>query len=143
MKLLRFMHGNDTHVGVLSEGGVVPVQEVNAKRGTQVRNNLLAIIEQDATEPLRDVADLASIPLSEVRPLVPYDRPPKIWCIGLNYRSHAEDINAVQPEEPASFMKPASSMFHPGGEIVLPPPGISAAGHPEGALAVIICKNAR
>jgi 2-keto-4-pentenoate hydratase/2-oxohepta-3-ene-1,7-dioic acid hydratase in catechol pathway len=143
MKLLRFVHHGDTHVGVLSDDGVVPVQEVNARRGTQVRNNLLAIIEQDATEPLRDVADLASIPLSEVRPLVPYDRPPKIWCIGLNYRSHAEDINAVQPEEPASFMKPASSMFQPGGEIVLPPPRISDDVDAEGELGVIIGKKGR
>src|SRR5260370_7182344 len=106
MKLLRFMHGNDAHVGVLSEGGVVPVQEVNAKRGTQVRNNLLAIIEQDATEPLRDVADLASIPLSEVRPLVPYDRPPKICGTGLNYSSHAKDINALPTDQPPSFITP-------------------------------------
>jgi 2-keto-4-pentenoate hydratase/2-oxohepta-3-ene-1,7-dioic acid hydratase in catechol pathway len=143
MKLLRFMHGNDTHVGVLSGDGVVPVQEVNAKRGTQVRNNLLAIIEQDAAEPLREVSDLASIPLSEVRPLVPYDRPPKIWCIGLNYRSHADDINAVQPEEPASFMKPASCMFQPGGQIVLPPPAISDDVDAEGELGVIIGKKCR
>jgi 2-keto-4-pentenoate hydratase/2-oxohepta-3-ene-1,7-dioic acid hydratase in catechol pathway len=143
MKLLRFMHGNDTHVGVLSNGGVVPVQEVNAKRGTQVRNNLLAIIEQDAAGPLREVSDLKAIPLSEVRPLVPYDRPPKIWCIGLNYRSHADDINAVQPEEPASFMKPASCMFQPGGEIVLPPPAISDDVDAEGELGVIIGKKCR
>jgi 2-keto-4-pentenoate hydratase/2-oxohepta-3-ene-1,7-dioic acid hydratase in catechol pathway len=143
MKLLRFMHGNDTHVGVLSGDGVVPVQEVNAKRGTQVRNNLLAIIEQDAAGPLREVSGLAAIPLSEIRPLVPYDRPPKIWCIGLNYRSHADDINAVQPEEPASFMKPASCMFQPGGEIVLPPPAISDDVDAEGELGVIIGKKCR
>jgi 2-keto-4-pentenoate hydratase/2-oxohepta-3-ene-1,7-dioic acid hydratase in catechol pathway len=143
MKLLRFAHGNGIHVGVLTDGGVVPVQEVNAKRGTQVRNNLLAIIEQDAVEPLRDVADLAAIPLSEVRPLLPYDRPPKIWCIGLNYRSHADDINAVQPEEPASFMKPASCMFQPGGEIVLPPHEISNDVDAEGELGVIIGKKCR
>jgi 2-keto-4-pentenoate hydratase/2-oxohepta-3-ene-1,7-dioic acid hydratase in catechol pathway len=143
MKLLRFMHGNDTHVGVLSNGGVVPVQEVNAKRGTQVRNNLLAIIEQDAAGPLREVSDLKAIPLCEVRPLVPYDRPPKIWCIGLNYRSHADDINAVQPEEPASFMKPASCMFQPGGEIVLPPPVISDDVDAEGELGVIVGKKCR
>src|SRR5205085_620837 len=110
MKLLRFKHANETHVGVLSDSGVVPVQEINARRGTDIPNDLLAIIEQNATEPLRDVRELPSLPLAETRPVLPYERPPKIWCIGLNYRSHADDINAVQPEEPGSFMKPASCM---------------------------------
>lgn len=143
MKLIRFEHENATHVGVLSAKGVVPVAEINAKRGTQVRNNLLALIEQDGTEPLRDVRELKTIPLDQIRPLLPYDRPPKIWCIGLNYRSHADDINAVQPEEPGSFMKPASCMFQPGGEIVLPPPDISNDVDAEGELGVIIGKKCR
>ena len=143
MKLLRFKHANATHVGVLSDRGVVPVQEINAKRGTQVRNNLLAIIEQNTLDPLRDLRELAAIPLDQIQPLVPYDRPPKIWCIGLNYRSHAEDIKAVQPEEPGSFMKPASCMFHPGGEIVLPPPDISSDVDAEGELGVIIGQTCR
>lgn len=143
MKFIRFAHGTTKHVGVLAEQGVVPVQVVNAKRGTKVRDNLLAIIEQNDVEPLRDVRGLDGIPLSEIRPLLPYERPPKIWCIGLNYRSHAEDINAVQPEEPASFMKPASCMFDPGGEIVLPPPEISDDVDAEGELGVIIGKQCR
>jgi 2-keto-4-pentenoate hydratase/2-oxohepta-3-ene-1,7-dioic acid hydratase in catechol pathway len=78
-----------------------------------------------------------------VTPLLPYDVPPKIWCIGLNYKSHAEDINAVQPEEPGSFMKPASCMFRPGGEIVLPPPEVSDDVDAEGELGVIIGKKCR
>ena len=82
-------------------------------------------------------------PLAEVQPQLPYEVPPKIWCIGLNYRSHAEDINAVQPEEPGSFMKPASCMFQPGGQIVLPPPEISSDVDAEGELAVIIGKQCR
>lgn len=143
MKLLRFTHANTTHVGVLSNRGVVPVQEINAKRGTQVRNNLLAIIEQNTIAPLRDLRNLTAIPLDEIQPLLPYDRPPKIWCIGLNYRSHADDIDAVQPEEPGSFMKPASCMFHPGGEIVLPPPDISNDVDAEGELGVIIGRKCR
>jgi 2-keto-4-pentenoate hydratase/2-oxohepta-3-ene-1,7-dioic acid hydratase in catechol pathway len=69
--------------------------------------------------------------------------PPKIWCIGLNYRSHAEDIQAVQPEEPASFMKPASCMFQPGEPIILPPPHLSNDVDAEGELGVIIGKTCR
>jgi len=78
-----------------------------------------------------------------VTPRLPYETPPKIWCIGLNYLSHAEDINAVQPEEPGSFMKPASCMFQPGGDIVLPPPHLSNDVDAEGELGVIIGKTCR
>jgi 2-keto-4-pentenoate hydratase/2-oxohepta-3-ene-1,7-dioic acid hydratase in catechol pathway len=78
-----------------------------------------------------------------VTPLLPYDVPPKIWCIGLNYKSHAEDIQAMQPEEPGSFMKPASCMFRPGGDIVLPPPYVSDDVDAEGELGVVIAKKCR
>jgi len=42
-----------------------------------------------------------------------------MWCIGLNSKTHADDISAVQPEDPGSFMKPASCMFQPDGVILL------------------------
>ena len=67
----------------------------------------------------------------------------KMVCIGLNYKSHAVDIEAVQPEEPGSFMKPASCMFEPGGEIELPPPDLSNDVDAEGELGVVIGKSCR
>jgi len=99
--------------------------------------------ERQHLEPLRRLDGIATIPAGEVRPVLPYDVPPKIWCIGLNYKSHAEDIQATQPEEPGSFMKPASCMFQPGGEIVLPPPRISNEVDAEGELGVIIGRECR
>ncbi len=145
MKFIRFSHQHQDMVGVVEGAGVVPIPEINAARGLAVPNHLLQIIQQGAITGLRD-ADLSSlpaIPLTEVTPLLPYEVPPKIWCIGLNYRSHAEDIQAVQPEEPGSFMKPASCMFRPGGEIVLPPPEVSNDVDAEGELGVIIGKKCR
>src|ERR1700682_5537767 len=147
MKLLRFVHDNKTHTGVLTAGGglpiVVPVEEINARLGTKIANDLLTIIQQVVLPEARSVEGLAGIPFDKVRPVLPYDVPPKIWCIGLNYKSHAEDIQAVQPEEPGSFMKPASCMFPPGGPIVLPPPEISNDVDAEGELAVIIGAKCR
>src|SRR5262249_56283601 len=66
-----------------------------------------------------------------------------IWCIGLNYLSHAEDIQARQPEEPGSFMKPSSALVEPAGEILLPPIEISNEVDAEGELGVIIGKECR
>ena len=113
MKLMRFAHAGAIHAGVVTADGVIPVPEINARRGGKAPDDLLEIIRQGARAQLEDVSGCAALPFSEVKPLLPYDIPPKIWCIGLNYKSHAIDINAVQPEEPGSFMKPASSMFPP------------------------------
>jgi 2-keto-4-pentenoate hydratase/2-oxohepta-3-ene-1,7-dioic acid hydratase in catechol pathway len=144
MKLLRFTHKHALHVGILKDESVISIQEINARRGLQVPDDLLGIIEQNAVEQLRDIGDgIESIPLNEVKPMLPYDVPPKIWCIGLNYKSHAEDIDAVQPEEPGSFIKPASCMFEPGGNIVLPPPHISNDVDAEGELGLIVGKRCR
>ena len=142
MKLIRFQHGTEIHSGVLTAKGVAPISEVNARRGTRAPNDLLAIIRENATAELLDVEAVPTIPLAEITPLLPYE-PPKIWCIGLNYRSHADDIQAVQPEEPGSFMKPASCMFPPNGEIVLPPPEVSNDVDAEGELGVIIGRKCR
>lgn len=140
MRLLSFAYQDRKHAGVLVDGGVAPIEEINLRHGTSLPNDLLAIIRGGFEIPDHTPAIL---PLAEVRPLLPYETPPKIWCIGLNYRSHAEDIQAVQPEEPGSFMKPASSLFRPGGEIVLPPPDLSSDVDAEGELGVIIGKTCR
>lgn len=143
MKLLRFEYRGARHVGVLTGGGIAPVEEINARHGSSVANDLLAIIAGGDLSPLRALDGVPLLPLNEVRPVLPYDVPPKIWCIGLNYKSHAEDIQAVQPEEPGSFMKPASCMFEPGGDIVLPPPEVSNEVDAEGELGVIIGTKCR
>jgi len=131
MKLIRYRHGNQTQVGILEGDGVTPVAS----------GDLLAIIRENSIARLKAIGP--AVPLGEIAPLLPYDVPPKIWCIGLNYLSHAEDINAVQPEEPGSFMKPASCMFQPSGDIVLPPPEISNDVDAEGELGVIIGRRCR
>lgn len=140
MKLLTFLYRGQTHAGVLTGQGVAPITEINAKHGTRVPDDLLAIIRTGAVIPADGVK---TIPLAEVKPRLPYAVPPKIWCIGLNYRSHAEDIQAAQPEEPGSFMKPASCMFEPGENIVLPPPELSSDVDAEGELGVIIGRQCR
>jgi len=129
------------HAGVLTAEGVAPILEINAKHDLHLPNNLLEIIQNDIREiPTKGVRP---IPLSDVSPRVPYPVPPKIWCIGLNYKTHAEDINAQQPEEPGSFMKPASCMFQPEGDILLPPPEVSNDVDAEGELAIIIGRKCR
>jgi 2-keto-4-pentenoate hydratase/2-oxohepta-3-ene-1,7-dioic acid hydratase in catechol pathway len=141
MRLMTFRYAGKDHAGVLTPSGLVPVLEINTKHDLHLPNSVLEIIQNEIRGiPIHGVQP---IPLNDVEPRLPYSVPPKIWCIGLNYKAHAEDIDAAQPEEPGSFMKPASCMFQPGGEILLPPPEVSNDVDAEGELAVIIGRSCR
>ena len=73
--------------------------------------------------------------------MLPIDRPGKIVCVGLNYRSHAEEQDRRPPERPMLFAKWATSLIGPGEPIVLPP--ISSAVDYEAELGVVIGVRAK
>lgn len=71
-----------------------------------------------------------------------YRRPRKIWGIGLNYVDHASDLGEKAPNtEPASFMKPDTSIIGPGDAIAIPLQ--SERTTTEAELGVIIGKACR
>ena len=58
--------------------------------------------------------------LEDVQLLPPITRPGKIVCIGLNYRSHAEEAGLEPPETPTFFAKFANALAAPSAEVQLP-----------------------
>ena len=77
--------------------------------------------------------------LEDARLCAPLVRPPKIWCIGLNYRDHAADLDAEQPEEPVGFMRPARSIIGPGETVRLPRASQRVTG--EGELVLVLGRS--
>jgi 2-keto-4-pentenoate hydratase/2-oxohepta-3-ene-1,7-dioic acid hydratase in catechol pathway len=69
--------------------------------------------------------------------------PAQIFCIGLNYRKHAEETGALLPEHPILFMKGVNAAQNPGDPIWLPRALPSHEVDYEGELAVVIGKSAR
>jgi 2-keto-4-pentenoate hydratase/2-oxohepta-3-ene-1,7-dioic acid hydratase in catechol pathway len=70
--------------------------------------------------------------------------PAMIWCIGLNYRRHAEETGAKIPEQPVVFAKGPNTVQHPGGAIEIPRHLASEQVDYECELAIVIgkaCKN--
>lgn len=65
--------------------------------------------ELTATGQIVDVAT----PLAPIEPI-------NIFCIGLNYRQHANETGADIPTQPVVFMKPTSAVTDPGKPIVIP-----------------------
>jgi 2,4-diketo-3-deoxy-L-fuconate hydrolase len=51
---------------------------------------------------------------------VPVANIPKIVCVGLNYRLHAQDSGAAIPSEPVLFMKAITSITGPYDDVILP-----------------------
>lgn len=69
-------------------------------------------------------------------------RPPgKIIAVGLNYCSHAAELDMAVPAQPVLFMKPPSAVIGAGDAIVLPP-GVGRVDY-EAELAVVIGERAR
>lgn len=72
--------------------------------------------------------------------------PTAIFCIGLNYRKHAEESNSKIPEWPVLFMKSPGAVQNPGDPIELPVQLKSTQVDYECELAVVIgktCKNVK
>lgn len=75
-------------------------------------------------------------PLHELQVLAPIVDPPKVICIGLNYRDHAVESQMAVPEEPVFFNKFTTSLIGEGQAIRLPP--VSKQVDYEAELAVVI-----
>jgi len=82
-----------------------------------------------------------AVRLNEARLRAPITRPPAVFCLGFNFRSHAPELKRPVPEVPVVFMKPSRSVVGPGDEIVLPK--ASARVDYEVELCVVIGKGGR
>jgi len=79
---------------------------------------------------------------AEVRKLLAPVQPPVIFCIGLNYRRHAEEGGAKIPEYPVVFLKAPCALQNPGDPIVLPAVEPIEVDY-ECELAIVIGKRAK
>jgi acylpyruvate hydrolase len=59
-------------------------------------------------------------PITDIQFLAPVQRPGKVVCVGLNYRSHLAEIGDPTPEYPILFHKAATSLIGHRQSIVLP-----------------------
>jgi 2-keto-4-pentenoate hydratase/2-oxohepta-3-ene-1,7-dioic acid hydratase in catechol pathway len=73
--------------------------------------------------------------------LSPVPDPPKIVCLGLNYRDHAAETGAEIPSDPILFAKFNTALVGHGGEIVLPPE--STQVDYEAELVVVVGRGGR
>ncbi len=90
-------------------------------------------------QELRDCGALISRDGLRLGPPVP--DPPKIICLGLNYRDHAKEAGLPEPAAPMFFAKWANSLIGPTDPII--PPPVTQQIDYEAELAVVIGTRGR
>ena len=125
MRLVTFAHGAEARVGVWREREIVDLRAGWGKGDAPA--SLLAMLAGGpaAMEHARAVADNAPAAARRspdaVHLLAPLPRPPKLLCVGLNYRDHAEETGVtVLPREPVVFTKFPACHTGPEATVALP-----------------------
>ncbi|WP_085505431.1 fumarylacetoacetate hydrolase family protein [Thalassobacillus devorans] len=154
MRLATINHGGIEVAAIVDGERLLTIQSLNDVLGTDWPIGLFDLIEEGKLLSLIDWwKDKSADELEKIsphylasdeavyRPLYRYPR--KIWGIGLNYVDHASDLKEIAPSsEPASFMKPATTIIGHNDTIQLPLQSERTTAEAE--LGVIIrkeCKN--
>jgi 2-keto-4-pentenoate hydratase/2-oxohepta-3-ene-1,7-dioic acid hydratase in catechol pathway len=117
MKIVRFSTDTKTAYGILN-------------------NKTVKVIEGNPFRKIRYSG--VTYQLSDVRLLAPCI-PSKIVCLGVNYRSHAGEMNSQLPQSPLIFLKPTTAIIAPEEKIICP--DMSQRVDYEGELGVVIKKK--
>jgi 2-keto-4-pentenoate hydratase/2-oxohepta-3-ene-1,7-dioic acid hydratase in catechol pathway len=98
--------------GILDAGALLGERPLGARR----------LIEEDRVDELAELAKLESDiePANPLGLLPPIPDPDKVICIGLNYRSHAEEQGVEPPEQPTFFAKFRNALAPEGATVTLP-----------------------
>ena len=119
MRFVTIQRESYNEPGLLADGEVIGL-----RRGGFP--DLISVIEggADALDRVRRWSDFTPgdevIPEDKARFAAPIPRPPKLICIGLNYRDHAEEARQPIPEVPTMFAKFPTAVTGHGHPIVLP-----------------------
>ena len=118
MKIIRFSSGNKTGYGILA-------------------NQTIKVIQGNPFQKIQYSGVILN--LNDVKLLSPC-MPSKIVCLGVNYRSHAGEMNLQSPPSPLIFLKPPTAIIGPEDNIIYPE--MSQRVDYEGELGVVMKKKA-
>ena len=153
MRLATIKTGDAETAAVVLSEGALPIAGINASLDTDWPTGIFTMLEEGRARDFRlwfesldgtarEGLNDRIVPPGRIRYGPPYRRPRKIWGIGLNYAEHAKDLSESAPtREPASFMRPDTTIIGPGDGIILPAQSKRVTGEAE--LAVIIGREAK
>jgi 2-keto-4-pentenoate hydratase/2-oxohepta-3-ene-1,7-dioic acid hydratase in catechol pathway len=143
LRLVTIRQGGREEAAVVLPDGVAPVREVGGLSREDA--DVLALLESGRFYGLKEAygrGEARGAASSQLSYAPLYRRPRKIWGIGLNYAEHAGDLSETAPaDEPASFMRPDTTIIGPGDEVVLPAQSERVTAEAE--LAIVIGREAK
>src|SRR5829696_2689285 len=120
MRLVSFEAGGHPRAALLRDGRVYDIWGDAFAHMRADDRTLEAILEGGLIGVVEPVEGDDGVPVEGLELLAPVTRPGKILCIGLNYRSHAEEQGAEPPETPTIFAKYANALAPPVATVELP-----------------------
>jgi 2-keto-4-pentenoate hydratase/2-oxohepta-3-ene-1,7-dioic acid hydratase in catechol pathway len=131
LKLVRFLQNNkESYAAQITKDQILDLSALSKilkksippyldeliQRGSEDTQTLERLIQSSTENETRN----ATVKLRNVKILAPIAWPPKIICLGSNYRDHAAELNSQLPDEPVIFMKPHTTIIGPDEPIVKP-----------------------
>jgi 2-keto-4-pentenoate hydratase/2-oxohepta-3-ene-1,7-dioic acid hydratase in catechol pathway len=114
VRLVTYRSGRGERAGIQTDAGIVDAADALGAASISVRELLasgrLAELEGAKADPAGGEHEL----------LAPVPDPDKIICMGLNYRSHAEEAGVDLPEVPTFFAKFRNALAPAGAAVALP-----------------------
>lgn len=150
MRIASIRTAEGEEAAVCSDEVFFRVSELNLKMGTDWPEQVFSLVESGRLSEMGEwvgslkggLDALKGMKAEDVSFAPLYRRPRKIWGIGLNYREHAGDLDESAPtSEPASFMKPDTTIIGHGDTIEVPV--ISEKTTAEAELGIIIGRECR
>jgi 2-keto-4-pentenoate hydratase/2-oxohepta-3-ene-1,7-dioic acid hydratase in catechol pathway len=140
MRLVTFQRYDHAEPGILRGDQIISVRAAGFEDALSIVAGGAAAREKVdhwmQSAPAVDIVRSAGVKL-----LAPLPRPPKIICVGLNYRDHAEESKMEIPSVPTIFCKFPTSVIGPGDNIVLPKNSVKPDY--EGEFAFVVGKRGR
>jgi 2-keto-4-pentenoate hydratase/2-oxohepta-3-ene-1,7-dioic acid hydratase in catechol pathway len=122
MKLMMFEKGGGAALGLVEGETVIDLGAADAS----LPKDLTGLIAAGPDALARAKAAAAKAPasakamLGTVKPALPFARPEKMICVGLNYALHAKEGGHAIPTYPSFFLRVPTSLTAPGAPVVRP-----------------------
>lgn len=136
MKLVSFRKDGSSSYGIVVDEGVIDAGAVLGAKYASLR----AILESNALDELRALtAGPADFSLDDVDLLPPIPESGKIFCLGINYMAHINEMKREKPAHPWVFMR--TDHCQVGHDQPMIRPKVSERFDFEGELALVIGKT--
>ncbi len=129
LKIARIAKNGTATYGIVNEGRVYTKQILEQELSSSLPGMVgefseILLSNSKLNTEVRKLINSArqkkALALKSVKLIAPIDGRPKVICVGLNYKDHAEEQGVKPPDEPVIFMKPYTAIIGPTDAIELP-----------------------